>query len=637
MGLSLCLLITLGVFSSTPGQQAEKDSPDKAPLVTASVTSDGVRIAAPSAVVQLRLEVYDDAGQKIFDTEQPAGDVLDWHLQTSAGPRVGEGTYLCVVTVKSPSGRSNQKLGLVTVAAQSVTARSASVADLNPVQAQVLGGIEGDDKGLAVVPAETAPPLTVLTHTGDEAQLTRTRGALSLRIGDFFSGKDREQMRLTEDGNLGLGTDRPQAKLDVVGAIRTTEGIKFADNTVLTSAASLPVRRDAQGNAIATVGGSGTTGRVTKWADGANGTLGDSPIYDDGNGNVGIGTTSPVSQLHLAGPNGVSAITIDTPGAQKFRFQTVPGVPNWGGLTINSKYTYPSGWQLDDPNVNGYFFKLDTRGGNANGVSNGLWLYRVPAGAGFHTDETPLFGVSSSSAYFAGNLGIGTNSPAAKLDVAGDVKITGANNGLIFPDGSKMTTAASGGGSMTGTSIVAAIDDPATQGTISDSRISTNVPRLNSANTFGASQTVNGTVQSTSGGFKFPDGSVQTSAADKVYTTFGFGSLEIAAPGATSSIAELNLPAGSYMVTASVQFENRGLFNKRLVECQMIDEALWSARIDGSGGVTDYLPVTLHTVITHGGNIKLYCQALDGGSPHSNVFATARRLTAVRIGDLVTQ
>jgi hypothetical protein len=53
--------------------------------------------------------------------------------------------------------------------------------------------------------------------------------------------------------------------------------------------------------------------------------------------------------------------------------------------------------------------------------------------------------------------------------------------------------------------------------------------------------------------------------------------------------------------------------------------------------VTDYLPVTLHTVITHGGNIKLYCQAIDGGSGHSNVFATARRLTAVRIGDLVTQ
>ncbi len=37
----------------------------------------------------------------------------------------------------------------------------------------------------------------------------------------FFSGKDVEQMRLTEEGNLGVGTDKPKAKLDVAGVIRT--------------------------------------------------------------------------------------------------------------------------------------------------------------------------------------------------------------------------------------------------------------------------------------------------------------------------------------------------------------------------------------------------------------------------------
>jgi hypothetical protein len=123
-------LLTLFTFSPALGQEARKDGLDKTQIVTASVTTDGLRISAPSSVAQLRLEVYDDAGQKLFDTEQRGGNVLDWHLQGSAGERVADGTYLCVVTIKNPSGPRSRKLGLVTVNAQSVTLRPAAVAEL---------------------------------------------------------------------------------------------------------------------------------------------------------------------------------------------------------------------------------------------------------------------------------------------------------------------------------------------------------------------------------------------------------------------------------------------------------------------------------------------------------------------------
>ena len=56
--------------------------------------------------------------------------------------------------------------------------------------------------------------------TATKGQIIRDRGALSFRVGDVFSGKDKEQMRLTEDGRLGIGTSDPQAKLDVAGTIR---------------------------------------------------------------------------------------------------------------------------------------------------------------------------------------------------------------------------------------------------------------------------------------------------------------------------------------------------------------------------------------------------------------------------------
>ncbi len=52
----------------------------------------------------------------------------------------------------------------------------------------------------------------------------------------------------------------------------------------------------------------------------------------------------------------------------------------------------------------------------------------------------------------AGNVGIGTSAPGQKLEVAGNVKISGGGNALVFPDGTVMTSAGAGtnGGTITG-------------------------------------------------------------------------------------------------------------------------------------------------------------------------------------------
>jgi len=146
-------------------------------------------------------------------------------------------------------------------------------------------------------------------------------------------------------------------------------------------------------------------------------------IHNTNSGNVGIGSaaTNPESLLHLAGPSGVAAITFNTPGNQRFRFQTIPGVPNWGGLTLNSNYTYPTGWVLDETSTNGWFLKLDNRGANGASTNNGLWLWRVPPGSNPHTDEIPVFGITSGQAYFASNVGIGTLNPVGKLHLVDPV------------------------------------------------------------------------------------------------------------------------------------------------------------------------------------------------------------------------
>jgi hypothetical protein len=97
----------------------------------------------------------------------------------------------------------------------------------------------------------------VIAHNGEEGQITRGRGALSFRVGDFFSGKDTEQMRLTAEGNLGIGITNPRARLDVDGLIRAGQGIMFPDGTIQTTAAI--AGNPGQGN-----GGQSQTGQGSK-------------------------------------------------------------------------------------------------------------------------------------------------------------------------------------------------------------------------------------------------------------------------------------------------------------------------------------------------------------------------------------
>lgn len=141
-------------------------------------------------------------------------------------------------------------------------------------------------------------------------------------------------------------------------------------------------------------------------------------INNTNTGNVGIGTSNPQSLLHLAGPSGGTAITVNTPGNQRFRFQSVAGIPNWGGLTLNANYN--SGWQLDETSSNGWFLKLDTRGGNGAHQSNGLWLFRIPNGSNPHLDESAVFGVTNGYAYFGDYVGVGTTAPQFPLTVRND-------------------------------------------------------------------------------------------------------------------------------------------------------------------------------------------------------------------------
>ncbi|HEU4767722.1 MAG TPA: hypothetical protein VFS77_10115, partial [Pyrinomonadaceae bacterium] len=240
------------------------------PEVTIAATKERIRVTAPNTVVQLRLEIYDQWARKIFDTEQRGGSVLDWHLQTGSGAKVVDGAYVCVVTIKDLSGRFTQRIAALEVAEQKSAVRPASVDQLNSQQLQMIGPIT-EVAELSVVEKEEPAPATLVTHDGEQGQITRTRGAFSFRFGDFFRGRDVEQMRLTEAGDLGLGTAEPRARLDVQGDVLVSgliraSGIQFADGSIQTSGVRGRVEKNSSLITPAATG-AGTQNRLAKWLD----------------------------------------------------------------------------------------------------------------------------------------------------------------------------------------------------------------------------------------------------------------------------------------------------------------------------------------------------------------------------------
>ncbi|HPW39487.1 MAG TPA: hypothetical protein PK619_02075, partial [bacterium] len=289
-----------------------------------------------------------------------------------------------------------------------------------------------------------------------------------------------ERMRVNSAGNIGVGTTAPGQKLDVAGNIKLSGDLYFADsksirvdnvaaNTTVfvgnygdggsfaygsTPSANLAVEGDVKGDRLCIEDDCRDSwSAISNMPDGiTNETLRysgtswvSSGVLVNNGTNVGIGTASPTEKLDVSGNikgqiiqsvtgsnqgivelGGRARISSPWTTGESLHIRTARGLT---GGTGQIKFFFGGTNDSEGAGVEQrYFmtateFRPVTNGGSILGSSSFRWGSIYSNGTIDTSGNVNITG--SGNNYLAGNVGVGVSSPTQKLDVAGNIKLSG--------------------------------------------------------------------------------------------------------------------------------------------------------------------------------------------------------------------
>jgi len=224
-------------------------------------------------------------------------------------------------------------------------------------------------------------------------------------VNDYFEvgGTSATSLVVTGAGNVGIGTTNPAYKLDVRGNVligdNTTNTVRigsYASESFIFSTSAIP---------------------LTFYVNGSE------KMRIASDGNVGIGTTSPIAKLHVSYGNDSQSVKMIG-----------------GSGSTNGNFIYSLATDYSDTFGLNVFATAHTNAARTNNLvrihsnetSNGSLPLRVTTQG---TIASPTY--EALSVNYLGNVGIGTTAPAAKLHVAGLVTL---DSTIVYSKVNSITT-----------------------------------------------------------------------------------------------------------------------------------------------------------------------------------------------------
>lgn len=276
---------------------------------------------------------------------------------------------------------------------------------------QVSGGADATlDNGTGhVVIGSVSSKNMVLDDHGIMARNNKDKAELQLQSkgGDLVVHKDQagSELVVKDSGNVGIGLTNPESQLHLSGGkwdVTNTEGdLKIGDGTYRLK---IGVARGGAGAGDVRIRSHGGTNRLILGSGAID-------VLTIQNGNVGIGTTTPVSKLEIAGDVVLQSIAAGARRSLPAGGTMIWNDGTWLRLNQNLDYSKP-------------IFGVHTPGVFAPGSLN-------VGGAGGWGEPGP------GNVWITGNVGIGTMTPNAKLDVNGKIERQGHT---VFDRGNTIIT-----------------------------------------------------------------------------------------------------------------------------------------------------------------------------------------------------